>query len=230
VQLQFCTEKKDDERVRSLTMKRLFRSRLPTPLTSVQMRYLADQSRLPSKDIEEWYERFNHCYPRGYLSCQQFTNYLKEFHSYNDNDKRSARNTVKQLFRLLDLNEDKHLNFDEFFLFNILINQGSNDDKLRLILRLYDRERNKYLTQQQLERVLSNMFELLSIPKPIDGLAQTLETISVRTSINDQSTKISWNTFSTFVLNDPSLFELLLSGDIQHEQFNDEFPCIVTRF
>jgi Ca2+-binding EF-hand superfamily protein len=209
-------------------MKSLFRSRLPPALTSAQINTLAEQSHLEIEDIEEWYERFNHCYPRGYLSLKEFFNYLQQLNIQKKNDYRPTKSMVKQLFRILDLNEDKQLNFEEFFLFNIFINYGSSKEKLKLILTLSDRNKTKYLTREQLENVLNDMFDLLNIPKPINGLSRTIDTILTRANFNKQETKISWHTFSTYILNDESLFQLLISKD--NNGLHDDFDILITRF
>ena len=211
-------------------MKRLFRSRVPPPLTAAQIDHLTNVSDLPAEDIEEWHERFKNCYPRGYLSREQFLEYLKQFHGRQGQNNPPKKTIIKPLFRLLDLNEDKQLNFEEFFLFNLLINQGSSEDKLRLILRLYDRDKDKYLTRQQLERVVTNMFDVLSIPKPVGGLAQALQQILARGHFNNETSKIAWNTFTTYVLEDRSLLQLLLLPDYEHEQFEEDSPILITRF
>jgi Ca2+-binding EF-hand superfamily protein len=211
-------------------MKSIFRSRLPPPLTSAQINTITKQSHLEIEDIQEWYERFNHCYPRGYLSLKEFINYLQQLNIAKKNDNHPTKSMMKQLFRILDLNEDKQLNFEEFFLFILFINQGSVKEKLKLILNLYDRNKTKYLTREQLENVLNNMFDLLNIPKPPNGLSKTIETILTRANFNKQETKISWHTFSTYIVNDPSLFQLLISGDNNDDLTDDEPDLLITRF
>lgn len=212
-------------------MKRVFRSRVSGPLTATQLHTLSHQSHLSAEELEEWHERFKNCYPRGYLSYKEFLDYLQRLNSSKKNDEhRPMKSMLKQLFRLLDLNEDKQLNFEEFFLFNLLINRGTEREKLKLILNLYDREKSKYLTQKQLENVLTDMFDLLNIPKPADGLPRRIELIFSRANFNQQEAKISWHTFRNFVLNDPSLFALLVSDDEETTDSDDESHWIVTRF
>ncbi|CAF2579981.1 unnamed protein product [Rotaria sp. Silwood2] len=211
-------------------MKSLFRSRLPPELTPTQINSLATESHLPAEDIKEWYERFNHCYPRGYLSYKEFISYLQQLYAQNGNDNRLTKSTVKQLYNVLDLNEDKHLNFEEFFLFNRIINQGSSEEKLKLICHLYDRDKKKYLTRLQLENILTNMFDLLNLRRSKNGLSQNINEILTRANFSNQNTKISWNTFSAYVLNDPSLFAVLVSADNDENKSDDDFSCLVTRF
>ncbi|CAF1363533.1 unnamed protein product [Adineta ricciae] len=210
-------------------MKSLFRSRVPPPLDANQLDKLSRQCHLPKEDVEEWYERFNHCYPRG-LSYKEFLFYLQQIQSKNNaNGKRPAKSMMKRLFRLLDLNQDKQLDFEEFFVFNILINQGFVEDKLRLILNLYDKDKEKYLTKEQLKNVLNDMFDLLDIPTAKDDLMQRIETILTRANFNTQSSKFSWHAFSSHVLNNQSLFNLLISNQTVAD-FDDNFGYIITRF
>lgn len=214
----------------SFEMKSIFRSRLRPALTATQIQTLTNQSHLTNEELEEWHERFYHCYPRGYLSSKEFLLYLQQLQNQKNLDNQLTKSMVKKLFRLLDLNEDKHLNFEEFFLFNILINRGTNEDKLKLVFNLYDRNKEKYFTRQQLEQLLDQMFDLINLPKPNNGLTQRLETILNRTNFNTQNSKISWHTFSTYVLNDPALFELLLIDDIDEYHCDTNFTIITTRF
>lgn len=211
-------------------MKRVFRSRVSQQLTETQLQTLSDQSHLSKEELNEWHGRFNHCYPRGYLSYKEFLDYLQQLNSSKKNDeRRPMKSMLKQLFRLLDINEDKNLNFEEFFVFNLLINQGTEEEKLKLILDLYDREKTKYLTRKQLENVLTDMFDLLNIPKPTNGLSQSIETILNRTNFSSQESKISWHTFRNYVRHDPSLFALLVSNREETTYSNDESHWIVTR-
>ncbi|CAF1289342.1 unnamed protein product [Adineta steineri] len=202
-------------------MKSLFRSRLPAPLETAQTKRLSKQFHLPEEEIEEWYERFQHCYPRG-LSSKEFVFYLQQIQIKNGKDKRPTKSIVKRLFRLLDINQDKQLDFEEFFQFNILINQGSSENKLKLILSLYDKDKQKYLTRQQLENVLINMFDLLDIPIPNNGLSERINTILTRGNFNNQNSKISWHAFRTHILDNSSSFDLLVS--------NDDWDYLITRF
>ncbi|CAF3092690.1 unnamed protein product [Rotaria socialis] len=211
-------------------MKNLFRSRLPPTLTSTQINKLADESHLSAQDIEEWYQRFNSCYPCGYLSYKEFISYLKTVKNQNGNDSRITKSVVKQLYRVLDLNQDKKLNFEEFFLFNIVLNQGSFEDKFKLTLDLYDREKEKYLTRAQLERILVDMFDLLNLSKAKDGLSQRIDEILTSANFNNKDNEISWHTFSTYVRNNQSLFATLISKDIGGKKSDDDFTTVTARF
>jgi Ca2+-binding EF-hand superfamily protein len=110
------------------------------------------------------------------------------------------------------------------------MNQGLPNEKLKLILKIYDRNKTKYLTREELENVLNNMFDLLNIHKPTNGLAKTIDTILIRTNFSQQDTKISWDTFSTYILNDSSLFQLLISNRNDGQIDDDGSEWLITRF
>ncbi len=74
------------------------------------------------------------------------------------------------------------------------------------------------------------MFDLLNIPKPTDGLSKRIDTILNRANFNNQNTKISWHTFSSYVLEQPSLFKLLISNDTDGNTSDDDFSVLITRF
>ena len=82
-------------------MKRIFHSRIPPKLTSDQINYLTTQSYLSAEDVEDWYERFNHCYPRSYLSYKEFISYLNQLYAFNGNDHRLKKTINKRNFSFI---------------------------------------------------------------------------------------------------------------------------------
>ncbi|CAF1136820.1 unnamed protein product [Rotaria sordida] len=205
--------------LRRLETKNLFRSRLALQLTLSQITKLSNQFNLSSKEIEGWYERFICCYPYGYVSFQEFLIYLKQLNIYRENQQHQlSKSLIKQLFYTLDINNDKQLNFEEFFQFNLLINQGTDEDKLKLILNLHDRQQN-YYTQQDIVNILTNMFALFNIPTLENNLSQRINTILTYADMDNKKAKICWNTFCTYVLNNSSSLELLLSNQLNSEDF-----------
>lgn len=217
-------------------MKRLFRSRLPRTLTSEKLDELSRDAQIPVADIQDWYERFNHCYPRGRLTFDEFVDYLNLFHTQNNpRQKPMTKATIKQIFRLLDIDHDKNLSFDEFFLFHLLINQGTTEDKLKLILNLYQNGQNKLFTKNELIAIFTSMFDILNIPLPVGGFSKAIDEILHRANMNNAADKIVWNTFRNYVMRDYSLLRLLATGsdkDKYHDEYIDDEDqsFITTRF
>ncbi|UJR32802.1 hypothetical protein I4U23_020264 [Adineta vaga] len=113
-------------------MRSFFRSRLPPQLTSFQITRLSNQSKLSFEEIEHCYDQFILCYPYGYISFKDFRLYLKQLLFYNGNDQcqynQLSKMILKQLFYRLNVNQEKKLSFEEFFRFNTLIAQESNEN------------------------------------------------------------------------------------------------------
>ncbi|CAF1470640.1 unnamed protein product [Adineta steineri] len=206
-------------------MKNLFRSRLPLPLTVAQITRLSIQSRLALEEIEDWYDRFVVCYPYGYISFKEFQIYLKQLNIYNGHEQyQISKLIIKQMFYILNKNQSKKLNFEEFFQFNLLINQESEENKLKFIFKLYDRQTKIYYNQKEIQSILIHLFNLLNISRGSHEIIQIIDTILIHLHLNNQNIKICWNTFCKTVLNKPFLFKLLLSSN------NDNFDeILVTR-
>jgi Ca2+-binding EF-hand superfamily protein len=207
-----------------IDMQYFFRSRLPPQLTVPQKTRLSNQSNLSIEEIQEWYERFTHCYPYGYVSFKEFLIYLKQLNKYNGNQPHQlSKLIIKQLFSKLNLNKDKQLNFEEFFRFNLLINQGSKEDKLKFILNVYDRQRNYYYTQLQTINILTDMFDLLNISISKDDLSRRIDTVLTHLKLDNRNSKICWNTFCISVLRLSSFRELLLADSFDENMIVTEF-------
>ncbi|CAF1287494.1 unnamed protein product [Rotaria sordida] len=117
-----------------------FQSKIPQSLTAQEINILSLKTKLPPKDIQEWYLRFVHCYPYEYLSRQQFINYYQQL---IDENSIKIKGLIKELFDVFDLNKDNKLDFLEFLLLNVLTNDGSIHDKLNVIFLLYSYEKEK---------------------------------------------------------------------------------------
>lgn len=203
-------------------MKIFFRPRrLPPQLTLPQITKLSNQFSLSSAEIERWYERFIRCYPYGYISFQEFGMYLKQANIYEVNQQHALpKSLMRQLFSTLDLNDDQELDFEEFFQFTLFINEGTDTDKLKLVLNLCERQQT-YYKQQEIVNILANLFGLLNIPRWQNDLSERVGTILRYVNMNNNAKKISWNKFCLFVLNHSPSFDLLLAHNMDSEDFEE---------
>jgi len=194
-----------------------FRSRLPPLLTTKEINMLILKSNLTVEDINQWYSRFIHCYPHGYLSEKQFLIYYQQLH---DEYNLKLIPLIKQLFKIFDLNNDHKLDFYEFILFNVLINDGSIDEKIKLIFNLYNKEKEKYFSRYQIKEFLRNMFDLFDIPSSKLNIIQIIDFIYQKNNLKKDQ-KINWKQFTQDIMNDQALYEQLISVD-----FNKNYQFI----
>jgi Ca2+-binding EF-hand superfamily protein len=194
-----------------------FRSRLPPLLTTKEINMLTLKTNLTIEDINQWYSRFVHCYPHGYLSEKQFINYYQQVH---DEYSLQLKPLIKQLFKIFDLSNDQKLDFSEFILFHVLTNDGSIYEKIKLIFNLYNKEKDKYFSRYQIKEFLRNMFDLLDIPSSKLNIIQVIDFIYQKNKIKKDE-KINWKQFTEDIMNDQYLYEQLISLD-----FNKNYQVI----
>jgi Ca2+-binding EF-hand superfamily protein len=192
-----------------------FRSRLPPSLTSKEINELTLKSDLTIEDIEQWYSRFVHCYPYGYLNEKQFINYYQQF---RDEYSEQFQPLIKELFQSFDLNHDQKIDFQEFVLLNVLTTDGSIHEKMQLIFHLYYKEKEKSFSRYQMKEFLRNIFHLLDIPSSILNLNDPIYYIFKKNNIQKDQ-QIKWRQFTEEILNDESLYQQFISLDFdQNDQ------------
>jgi Ca2+-binding EF-hand superfamily protein len=184
-----------------------FRSRLAPSLTTKEINNLSNKLNLTRKDIEEWYEDFVHCYPHGHLSRRQFVFYYQQL---RDEHSEQFKPLIKQLFELFDLNKDQKLDFEEFVLLTMLTGNGSIYEKMKLIFTLYDKEKDKSFSRNEIKDLLRSMFDLFDIPSSKSNITEVINIIFQRNNIN-RDQKIEWNQFSEEIINDQALIQQLIS-------------------
>ncbi|CAF1655557.1 unnamed protein product, partial [Didymodactylos carnosus] len=124
---------------------------------------------------------------------------------------------IKNLFNTFDLNEDKKMNFYEFILATVTIMDDSKYEKLRSIFKIYNTDKNKNLDRKEIKHILIDIFNSLEINNyDKRDLDKIINTIFQRKNIN-LNDKISWNEFSTTLLDDEQLLGSIIPSDRQTE-------------
>ncbi|CAF2956210.1 unnamed protein product [Rotaria sp. Silwood2] len=203
-----------------------FRSQIPEPLTKQEINILSLKTNLTPEDIQQYYLRFVHCYPHGYLSRQQFIKYYQQL---RDEHSLQIKPLIKQLFDVFDLNKDNKLDFSEFLLLNVLTNNGSINEKLKLIFSLYnnEKEKKKSMSRDELKEFLRNMFDLFDIPSSKNHITQVIDKIFQIYSINKYD-KINWNQFIKEIHNDDNLYEEFILLDQNKDDYSQHYQFIQT--
>lgn len=186
-----------------------FQSRLPAPLTSKDIHLLTLKCNLTREELHQWHDSFVHCYPHGYLSKKKFVLYFQQL---RDEYSLQLRPFIEQLFDVFDLDNDKKLDFSEFVLLSVLSNDGSINEKMQLIFRFYQHDKDKCLSREEIKEFLRHMFDVFDIPSSKSNITDVIDRVFQRNDLNREQ-KIKWDQFTQDVLNDQTLFRQLVSLD-----------------
>lgn len=161
---------------------------------------------LKNSELNDWYLRFLNCYPYGYLNFEEFFEY---FQNFNEENYSNLKDLIKDLFHLFDLNKDEKLNFNEFILFNQLINNGTIEEKFHRLLQLYDHQKEKSLNKSQLNELIRNLFYLFNIPYSKSNTNDIIQWIFHINHLEPDQT-ILWEQFQSETRNNDLVYRELL--------------------
>lgn len=180
-----------------------FRSQLPSELTNDEINQLKEKTNLKKEDINQWYSRFIHCYPHGYLNEKDFLDYYQQLYEEFSNE---LIPFLKQLFHLFDLNSDQKIDFYEFILLNILLTDGTIEEKFQLISNLFDQQKEKDWNKYQLKEISRNIFHLFDIQISKSNLNELIDLIFKEQNLKKDDL-INWKVFIQSMVHHQSLDE-----------------------
>lgn len=106
-----------------------------------------------SAEIDEWFEKFKHDFPKGYISPREFKAIYEKLYPEGDADL-----FAKHIFRVYDKDDDGVISFAEFLTTLHVSARGSPQDKLRSTFRMYDIDNNGFVTAGELTQILTSIY------------------------------------------------------------------------
>jgi Ca2+-binding EF-hand superfamily protein len=193
------------------------RSRLAEPLQDEHLKDLLAKTLYTAEQLRQWHSRFVHCYPHGYLSYRKFLVFYQQLHGEFDEGNELL---IREIFHVADVNDDQRIDFHEFVLFDMLINEGSDREKLEFICRFYGKDKtDKLLSKRQLKDFWKNVLHLFDIPFVNSQLNQLIDDIYVKLKLNPQADAVNWTRLRTLISSDPFFFQQLAPA---HRSSDDE--------
>jgi len=111
---------------------------------------LLNDTDFTSAEIDEWYRKFQHDFPKGHVSPREFKAvYLKLFPAGD------AEAFCGHIFRVYDADGNGVISFAEFLTALHVSARGSPEEKLRATFRLYDIDRNGFVTIDEITKILN---------------------------------------------------------------------------
>lgn len=125
-------------------------------LSREQIKTLAKQTYFTEKEIHQWYKGFRRDCPNGLLTEVGFQKIYKQFFPQGD-----PTDFASYVFRVFDENKDGAIEFPEFVRALSITGRGSLDEKLGWAFKLYDLDRDGFITRQEMESIVGSIYKML---------------------------------------------------------------------
>jgi Ca2+-binding EF-hand superfamily protein len=111
-------------------------------------------------EIDEWYQQFKADFPKGYISPKEFKAVYHKMFPKGDADK-----FCDHIFRIYDADKSKTISFQEFITTLHVSAHGTPQEKLRASFRMYDEDRNGFVTEIEIADILQAIYRSRNDPK-----------------------------------------------------------------
>jgi len=110
------------------------------------------------REITQWYSSFMKDCPSGRMTEKQFEQIYRNFYKQGD-----AAKFARHVFRTIDKNGDKSIDFREFICGLSVTCHGTKEEKLRWAFSLSDIDDSGTITEQELTDVIKSICGMMSI-------------------------------------------------------------------
>ncbi|KAI4292487.1 neuronal calcium sensor 1 [Pancytospora philotis] len=114
-------------------------------------------SHFPANDVRDWSAHFSAHYPGGYMTQEDLEALFREFFPFG-----SVKNFCSSLFQTINIGQTQQLDFNELLIaFSILV-KGSPFEKIRWIFRFYDRDRDGFISREEMVCGLEDLHAMVN--------------------------------------------------------------------
>ena len=133
-------------------------------LSGEDLKALSISSGLEENVIIEMFEDFLTKNPSGKMSPKAFRELMSQ-----SLPKKDISKMEKHVFRIYDSDNDGFINFEEFLSVFHIMSDGTNEDVLRKVFRVFDVNGDRTISRQEMTRLVKDMYGLLK--SETDGIA-----------------------------------------------------------
>merc|ERR1712038_1163740 len=130
-------------------------------LTEQQAQALANSSGLDVVQVREHFDAFVAEHPNGKMKKKDFREMMAKALP-----KKDAGKMEKHVFRIYDTNNDGYIDFPEFMIVFYIMSDGSPEEVLGKIFRVFDVNSDDSITKKELTRLIKDMYGLLNNDNP----------------------------------------------------------------
>ena len=121
-----------------------------------QMKKLKAETHFDKRELEKWYRDFMKDCPSGLLDAVEFGRIYQQFFPFGDPSKFASH-----VFKVFDRDSDGCISFTEFITTLSTTSRGSLNDKLEWAFKLYDIDRDGYITREEMLLIVESIYEMV---------------------------------------------------------------------
>ena len=128
-------------------------------LTSQDLHYLSKYTGMGEHDIRVRFEQFCQNYPDGKIPKDEYMTLLTSCYSKTD-----VAQLEEYVLSAYDMNGDGWVDFKEFLFILFTLSGGTPKEKLSQIFRISDLDNNGFITKEEVNKLVKDLFHLLGTP------------------------------------------------------------------
>eukprot|EP00091_Calanus_sinicus_P017725 TRINITY_DN38384_c0_g1_i1.p1 TRINITY_DN38384_c0_g1~~TRINITY_DN38384_c0_g1_i1.p1 ORF type:complete len:218 (-),score=103.12 TRINITY_DN38384_c0_g1_i1:54-647(-) len=164
---------------------------------------------MPEAEVKDAFNTFIAEHPNGKMKPKDFREIMS-----SALPKKDASKMEKHVFRIYDSNNDGHVDFVEFMVVFFILSDGSSEEVLTKMFRLFDVNSDGTITKKELTRLVKDMYGLLKKDDPNVNTIDLIAKSAFAEMDKDEDGKITTEEFIAACLGEQDFSKMLANKAI----------------
>jgi len=174
-------------------------------LSKQDLDFIANHTAVSRDEVDRQYENFLSKHPDGKITKREFRNMMQA--CFPDYDTAKLQ---EHIFRMYDTNGDNQIDFREFMIVLYVMSNGSPEENLRQIFRIFDINNDGTVSQKELIRLVKDLFHLFKKEDNPDKSSQeALATKAFKEMDTNADGRVTQDEFVNACLNQETISKML---------------------
>ena len=173
----------------------------------VRQEYIAAQAKssgLQESQVKQYSEAFLRDHPDGKMKPKDFHDMIEKALPKLD-----TSNMEKHVYRIYDTDNDGYINFTEFMMIFFIMSDGSPEEVLTKIFRVFDVNSDGTITKKEMTKLIRDMYSLLKEEDPNLAAKELVAKSAFAEMDSDQDGKVTLEEFISACLGQEKLSKML---------------------
>lgn len=130
----------------------------PSKLSNEEISSLRQETKFSTRELHQWYKGFRRDVNDGELTKEEFIKIHKQFYPFGDPTEFAA-----YAFEAFDINNKQKIDFKDFIKSLSIASRGSIEEKLKWAFKMYDRDRDGFISYTDLLIVVRAVYKMVGI-------------------------------------------------------------------